>query len=41
MRDNAMTNRLVCTWVAVVDQTGHAHMEARWSQARATAAHAA
>jgi hypothetical protein len=42
MRDNAMTTRvttqaadppqgLVCHWVAVTDETGRRHMEARWS----------
>lgn len=41
MIDNTMTSRLVCTWVVVADETGRTHMEARWSQPQAAAAHAA
>lgn len=41
MRDNAMTNGLVCAWVMVTDEAGRAHLEARWSQRQAAAAHAA
>lgn len=41
MRDTTMTSGLVCTWVAVADQAGRTHMEARWSQPRAAVAHAA
>ncbi len=41
MRDNKTTNGLVCTWVAVADASGRTHMEARWSQPQAAAAHAA
>ena len=26
-------DRLVCTWVRVVDAAGQAHMEARWTPA--------
>ncbi|WP_159081559.1 hypothetical protein [Nocardioides sediminis] len=54
MRDNAMTTGvstqatgaqpgLVCHWVAVTDETGRRHMEARWSapQVATHATHAA
>ena len=41
MRDNTMDGGLVCTWVVVVDESGRTHMEARWSQPQAAAAHAA
>lgn len=41
MRDQTMTNGLVCTWVVVADEAGRTHMEARWSQPQAAAAHAA
>lgn len=41
MRDNTMTNGLVCTWVVVADESGRTHLEARWSQPQAAAAHAA
>jgi len=41
MRDQTMTNGLVCTWVVVADETGRTHMEARWSLPQAAAAHAA
>ena len=41
MGDNTMTNGLVCTWVVVADEAGRTHLEARWSQPRAAAAHAA
>ena len=46
MRDNAMTTGvttqtagqpqgLACHWVAVTDETGRRHMEARWSAPQA------
>lgn len=41
MRDNTTGSPLACTWVAVVDEAGRTHMEARWSQAQVAAAHAA
>lgn len=41
MRDNLATSGLVCTWVVVADAAGRTHMEARWNQSRAAAAHAA
>lgn len=41
MRDHNTTSGLVCTWVAVTDATGRTHMEARWTQSKAAAAHAA
>lgn len=41
MRDKNMANELVCTWVAVTDQAGRAHMEARWTKRRTTSAEAA
>jgi hypothetical protein len=41
MRDQKMTNGLVCTWVVVADEAGRTHLEARWSQPQAAAAHAA
>jgi hypothetical protein len=43
MRDHTMTTGmtegLVCHWVAVTDESGRTHLEARWSPPRA-AAHA-
>ena len=41
MRDNTMTDRPVCTWVAVMDASGRTHMEARWSTVETVATHAA
>lgn len=41
MSDYKTTSGLVCTWVVVTDEAGRTHMEARWSQPRAAAAHAA
>jgi hypothetical protein len=41
MRDNITGSALVCTWVAVTDEAGRTHMEARWTQSKAVAAHAA
>jgi hypothetical protein len=41
MRDNTVTNGLLCTWVVVTDEGGRTHMEARWTHAHASAAHAA
>ena len=41
MRDNTTSSALVCTWVAVTDEAGRTHMEARWSQSQVAAAHAA
>ena len=31
MRDHQMTERPVMHWVAVVDEHGRTHLEARWS----------
>jgi hypothetical protein len=47
MRDHTMTTGtsegLVCHWVAVTDETGRTHLEARWGSPRMTvrAPHAA
>lgn len=43
MKDHNMTDRPMCTWVAVTDASGRTRMEARWSVASADllAAHAA
>lgn len=41
MRDHTMTTGmtegLVCHWVAVTDESGRTHLEARWSSPRAAA----
>jgi hypothetical protein len=31
MSKQSMTDRPVCTWVAVTDESGRTRMEARWS----------
>ena len=36
-----MTSGLVCTWVTVTDEAGRTHLEARWTERQAAAAHAA
>ena len=41
MRNNTVTNGLVCTWVVVTDDAGRTHLEARWTQPQAAAVHAA
>jgi hypothetical protein len=41
MSKQTMTDAPVCTWVAVTDESGRTHMEARWTTATAVAAHAA
>lgn len=37
MRDQTMTNGLVCTWLLVTDDAGRAHMEAHWTASVAVA----
>lgn len=41
MRDETMTNGLVCSWVVVTDEAGRTHMEAHWNLPQAAAVHAA
>lgn len=41
MSKQTMIAKPVCTWVAVTDESGRTHMEARWTTASAIAAHAA
>jgi hypothetical protein len=36
---NAQTNELVQTWVAVTDESGRTHLEARWIDATPVPTH--